>query len=129
VYFPGSKWVDRRDRKLQWLAGHRLPSSDLIFRQHREEALVRRYVLAAGRLARPRSVNQESSIITMKTAQKGAHLPSELRLHRPGVSDRRGQGDDKVVNCGSRANVRVRHENELVPDQVYVAAAASNTVD
>jgi len=43
--------VERRDRNLQLLAAHRLPSSDLIFRQHRDEALVRQLLPRAGRRA------------------------------------------------------------------------------
>jgi hypothetical protein len=69
-----------RDRNHQRLAGPRLPSSSLFFRQDRAEAFVRRFVLAAGRLAQLRSFNEESSIISAKAAQKGAHLPGELRL-------------------------------------------------
>jgi hypothetical protein len=62
--------AERGNEKLYRLAGHRLPSSDLIFRQHPEEAFVCRFVLVAGRLSRPWTFNQESSEISAKAAQE-----------------------------------------------------------
>jgi hypothetical protein len=81
AYWPGR--AERGDRKLHRLAGQRLPSSDLIFRHHRHEALVRRLFRSAGKLTRPRFFNPVSSIISAKATQKGTHQPGELRSHRP----------------------------------------------